>query len=66
MLPTERTTAHRPPSASLRREIIAILGFKLLALLALYFLFFDQRPEITPTRVEQRLLETPSATERLP
>lgn len=65
-MPSIERTTHSPQSASLRREIIAILGFKLLALLALYFLFFDRRPEITPTRVEQRLLETPSATERQP
>lgn len=54
-----RTVSHRPQSSSLRREIIAILGFKLLALFALYFLFFDHRPEITPTRVEEQLLQAP-------
>ena len=37
------------PHVNLRREIIAILAFKLLALIALYLLFFDERPHITPT-----------------
>jgi hypothetical protein len=50
-------------SFSLRRDIIAILIFKLLALIALRFLFFDERPEITPTRVEERLLESSLSTE---
>jgi hypothetical protein len=46
---------------SLRRDIIAILLFKLLALIALRFLFFDERPDITPTRVEERLLDSSSS-----
>lgn len=41
--------------ASLRREIIAILAFKLLALIALRFLFFDDRPHITPVTIEEHL-----------
>ncbi len=59
-----RTVPHRPQPPSLRREILAILGFKLLALLVLYFLFFDQRPEITPTRIEQQLLQAPHGSGR--
>jgi len=48
---------------SVRREIVAILAFKLAALIALYFLFFDERPHITPGRVEQRVLEPAAAPE---
>ncbi|HWK74932.1 MAG TPA: hypothetical protein VNQ81_11715 [Povalibacter sp.] len=62
MLSNARNVPHRPQSSSLRREIVAILCFKLLALLVLYFLFFDQRPEITPTRVEQQLLQAPDGS----
>ncbi|HEY6643830.1 cytochrome oxidase putative small subunit CydP [Povalibacter sp.] len=47
----------------LRREIIAVLALKLLALIALRFLFFDERPEITPTRVEEHLLDSSSLAE---
>jgi hypothetical protein len=55
-----RTTS-RPPS--LWREIAVILGFKLMALIALYYLFFDERPHITPDSVEQRVLDGPVPTE---
>jgi hypothetical protein len=48
--------AHQRRSVLLR-EITAILVFKLLALIALYFLFFDERPDIQPSSVEQRVLE---------
>lgn len=48
---------------SLRRDIITILIFKLLALIALRFLFFDERPDITPDRVEERLLDSSSQAE---
>jgi hypothetical protein len=54
-VPNASSTA-APRRASLRREIIAVLGFKLLALLALYFLFFHERPVITPKGVEHRVL----------
>ncbi|HMN44902.1 MAG TPA: hypothetical protein PKE27_10030 [Povalibacter sp.] len=56
-------TARTRRSFSLRRDIIAILTFKLLALIALRFLFFDERPQITPTRVEQHLLDPSPASE---
>jgi hypothetical protein len=56
-------TARTRRSFSLRRDIVAILAFKLLALIALRFLFFDERPEITPTRVERHLLDSSSPSE---
>ncbi len=55
-------TAQTRRGFSLRRDIIAILTFKLLALIALRFLFFDDRPDITPTRVEQHLLDPSSSS----
>ena len=59
------TLAAAPRHRSLRREIIAILTFKLIALIVLRFLFFNERPEITPGRIEQRILH-PSDAPRLP
>ena len=56
-------TARTRRSVSLRRDIIAILTFKLLALIALRFLFFDERPDITPAQVEQHLLDPSSSAE---
>ena len=41
---------------ALRREITIILCCKLLALIALRLLFFDQRPQMTPATVEQHVL----------
>ena len=46
-----------PRRSWLRREIIAVLCFKLFALIALRYLFFDDRPVITPSSVEQRMLD---------
>lgn len=42
----------------LAREIAFWLGVKVVALAAMFFLFFgpEQRPSITPERVESRLL----------
>ena len=42
----------------LRREVILLLCFKALALTALYFLFFDVRPAVTPASMQQQLSRT--------
>ena len=63
--PNMQTAAHAPSPrtrpSTLKREIVAILIFKLCGLIALYFLFFDQRPDITPLRVEERVLDPAGA-----
>lgn len=66
MPPSIQTNAQSPSARQrpgLRREIILILAFKLMALVALYFLFFDERPRITPMSIEQRVLDADPATE---
>jgi len=52
-----------PARRTLRREIIAILAFKLLALTALYFLFFDEPAPVSPAGVGDRLLDSPAPAE---
>lgn len=55
-------TPNAPGRQSLWREIAAVLGFKLLALVSLYLLFFDERPDITSGSIEQRMLSESTPT----
>jgi hypothetical protein len=42
-------------SRALRRDVIALLCLKAAALTLLYFLFFHDKPTVTPAAVQQQL-----------
>ncbi len=61
MISSQVGKALRPPS--LWREITVVLACKLLALLALYYLFFDERPHTTPDSVQHPVSDDPAPAE---